>query len=373
MKGSIGTVAALAFAALASAPVFAESLEEAIARSEQLENEGRFAEAAAALEPFGDQADGDLAFRLANANLAAVVDGLNEDNADAADVSKARKWIDRAIELGNPAAYQLLYMIYQRGFGVPADMGKAVGYLRLGVAQDDPGAKTNLALLAYEGIPPVEKDVNLAAKYFLELARGDPPNMVALYYLGVIAFKGEAGHAKDEVAGVGFIETAANHGVREAQRDMGKAFEYGWAGREIDLDAALRYYAMAAENGDTISLWRIGIAHVNGELDRDDALAVQYFRRAAEAGGTRGMTSLGVMYATGAGVPLDYAQARSWYEKAAEGGDTTAMKNLAVMYYEGQGVEVDLEKAHALATRARDDDVAGAADLFRLIEAKRHP
>jgi TPR repeat protein len=367
-------VAAFALAVLASAPVSAATLDEAIARSEQLESEGRFAESAAALEPFGDQADGDLAFRLAHANLMAVVDGLHKDDAATADVSKARKWIDRAIELGNPAAYQLLYMVYQRGFGVPADMDKAVEYLRLGVAQEDPGAKANLALLAYEGIPPVEKDVNLAAKYFLELARGDPPNMVALYYLGVIAFKGEAGHPKDEVAGVSFIETAANHGVRDAQRDMGKALEYGWAGRKVDLDRALGYYAEAAEHGDTTALWRIGLAHVKGELGKaDDALAVRYFREAAEAGGTRGMTSLGVMYATGAGVPMDYAQAKSWYEKAAEAGNTTAMKNLAVMYYEGQGVEVDLEKALSLATRARDDDVEGAADLVKLIEAKRQP
>jgi TPR repeat protein len=40
------------------------------------------------------------------------------------------------------------------------------------------------------------------------------------------------------------------------------------------------------------------------------------------------MTNLGALYATGHGVPQDYAKAREWWEKAADKGDENAKAQL---------------------------------------------
>jgi uncharacterized protein len=358
---------------VASLPASGETLEEAVASAQRLEDEGRFAEAASLLEAHAGEVDGEAAYMIAQDHLFAVVNGIGPGEAGKADVSAARRWIDRALELGNPAAYQLLYTIYSNGFGVPEDMDKAVEYLRLGEAKDDPGSKLNLAVLAYRGIPPVAKDVPFAAKYFAELARQDPPQIVAVYYTGVIMFKGEAG-PRDERGGLALIETAAQHGVADAERDMGKALEYGWAGRERDLPAALGWYGKAAEHGDYSALWRLGLAHAQGDFGRVDApKAVAYFRQAVDAGSRNAMTSLGVMYATGEGVPQDFSEARRWYEQAAELGDPQALKNLAVMYARGEDVDVDLVRAHGLASDARDAGNEEAVDLLRMIEEAMTP
>jgi uncharacterized protein len=361
-------VAALTFSAWL--PVArGETLDEALSRAGKLEEEGRFADVVRVLEPFAANADGELAFRLAQARLFAVVNGVDVKDAAGLDTKEARDWLDRAIELGNPMAYQLLYMVYQRGFGVPADVDKTVQYLRNGVERNDPGAKLNVAVLAYEGIPPVEQDTNLAAQYFVELARGERPNMVAVYHQGVIMFKGEAGMPKDEKGGLEMIEIAATQGVIDAERDTGKAHEYGWAGREPGLPASLQWYEKAASKGDGFWLWRIGLVYARGEYGSvDSQRAVEYFRQAAENGSRNGMTSLGVMYATGAGVGQDFGEARRWYERAAENGDAQAMNNLAVMYARGEGVEVVLVRAYELASRAHDAGNNEAATLIGLIE-----
>lgn len=347
----------------------AESLAEAVKRSEALQDQGRWAEAAAVLEAHADEADGEAAFLIAQSHLFAIMMPLTDDEEETADVSQVRRWIDRALELGNPRVYQLLYVMHANGVGDAPDWDRAVQYLRTGTEKGDQGSKLNLAILMYKGIPPVEKDVPRATLYFKELAQLDPTDMVTAYYLGVITFIGEGAVPADEVRGLEMIERAANHGLRDAERDMGKALEYGWAGREVDLEAALEWHRKAAELGEDHSLWRLGLAHARGDIGPADPVkAVEYFRRSAENGNTRGMTSLGVMYATGEGVEQDFAEARRWYEQATELGNSQAMKNLAVMYYQGQGVEVDLERARELAIRAREAGNEEAGALLRLIE-----
>ena len=351
-----------------------ETPAQALARAEALQDEGRYADAIAVLEPFAAQADGELAFGLAYAHLLAAMNSVRAEDASTQDIGEARKWINRTIELGNPAAYQLLYWIYKDGFGVPADMETAVDFLRRGVAQGEAGAKTNLALLAYRGVPPVAKNLELAARYFKELAQGDPTNAVAVYYLGVMQYRGQGGMPADEKAGLEKIEIAAHAGLIEAETDMGEALELGWAGREIDLPAALDWYEKAARKGGGHANWRIGLAYAEGRAGvTDPGRAVDYFRDSADAGNRNGMTSLGVMYATGAGVERDFAQARHWYEKAIENGGQHALKNLAYMYLKGQGVEVDLVRAWVLAKEAEQADIEQATSLVEQIEQRMAP
>lgn len=52
-----------------------------------------------------------------------------------------------------------------------------------------------------------------------------------------------------------------------------------------------------------------------------------------------------MIYYSGQGVPVDYAQAAKWFEAAAKQRDTMAQYNLACLYYHGMGVEKDINSA----------------------------
>ena len=60
----------------------------------------------------------------------------------------------------------------------------------------------------------------------------------------------------------------------------------------------------------------------NGEgVPQDYAEAVKWYRLAAEQGDANAQYNLGLMYDNGQGVPQDYAEAVKWYRLAAEQGD----------------------------------------------------
>ena len=64
-------------------------------------------------------------------------------------------------------------------------------------------------------------------------------------------------------------------------------------------------------------------------MPQDYAEAVKWYRLAAEQGDADAQDKLGVTYAGGEGVPQDYAEAVRWYRLAAEQGHYHAENNFA--------------------------------------------
>ena len=88
------------------------------------------------------------------------------------------------------------------------------------------------------------------------------------------------------------------------------------------------------------------VAYHNGEgVAQDDAEAVRWWRLAAEQGNVSAQYKLGVAYDIGEGVAQDYAEAVRWYRLAAEQGNASAQYNLGVAYYFGEGVAQDYAEA----------------------------
>ncbi|WP_221898222.1 tetratricopeptide repeat protein [Bathymodiolus japonicus methanotrophic gill symbiont] len=79
---------------------------------------------------------------------------------------------------------------------------------------------------------------------------------------------------------------------------------------------------------------------------QDGKEALTWFRKAAEQGDAIAQFNLGLMYAIGKGVVQDDKEVFKWYRKAAEQGHARAQFNLGVMYYNGQGVPQDYVMAH---------------------------
>ena len=69
---------------------------------------------------------------------------------------------------------------------------------------------------------------------------------------------------------------------------------------------------------------------------QDYAEAVKWYRLAAEQGDASAQSKLGAMYANGQGVAQDYAEAVKWYRRAAEQGVAIAQTILGLMYGNGE-------------------------------------
>ena len=94
--------------------------------------------------------------------------------------------------------------------------------------------------------------------------------------------------------------------------------------------------------------FNLGLMYHNGQgVPQDYREAVRWYRMAADQGDADAQFNLGVMYDNGRGVPQDYAEAVRWYRKAADQGYADAQFNLGVMYYNGRGRPAGLRRGHA--------------------------
>ena len=76
-------------------------------------------------------------------------------------------------------------------------------------------------------------------------------------------------------------------------------------------------------------------------VPKDYDEAVKWYRLAAAQGNALAQNNLGVMYENGLGVPKDYDEAIKWYRLAAAQGNAAAQNNLGGMYANGRGVPQD--------------------------------
>ncbi|MCB2079978.1 MAG: sel1 repeat family protein [Novosphingobium sp.] len=355
------------------APGIEPDVGSALARAHALEQQLEFTEVIQTLRPFEDSGNADVEFGLANAYMNLAINGRKPDEIKAQDIQPAIDFAQRAAAHGSKEAWNLLYMIHGNGWGTPVDADKALDFLKRGVAAGDAGAKTNYAIQLYQGSELVPRDRAAACPLIDELARDPSTQVVMVYYAGLVRFLGQCGMKADKVAGVNLIEIAAEHGVRDAERDMGKNYEFGWRDAK-DLKRALDWYEKAAGHGDPHSQWRIGMAWLNGELrQKDSAEAVDYFEQAAASGDANGMVDLGVMYSTGDGVAKDFDKARSLYEEAAALGSPEAYRELAVIYANGEGVVSDPVRARTLYLQAIELGSPEKPALLQAIESRASP
>jgi TPR repeat protein len=95
---------------------------------------------------------------------------------------------------------------------------------------------------------------------------------------------------------------------------------------------------------------------------------VRWYRLAAEQGNASAQSNLGFMYTKGEGVRKDDAEAVRWYRLAAEQGYADAQYNLAAMYRKGDGVLKDAALAHMWYNISSANGKVAAGELRDFIE-----
>jgi TPR repeat protein len=142
-------------------------------------------------------------------------------------------------------------------------------------------------------------------------------------------------------------------------------------GRLGDAETEFSMYKEAAEGGNMLASYNLGVAYRDGLGTEPDAeQALQWFEKAAAAGDDTAAFNIAVIYDEGKLVPADDQTAIAWYDLAVARGNVDAMVNLGIMLEAGEGIEPDLQQAADLyAMAAQRGDVFSATRLIELQEA----
>ena len=195
-------------------------------------------------------------------------------------------------------------------------------------------------------------------------AQGDA---AAQYNLGLMYDTG-GGVPQDYGEAVRWYRLAADQGIAVAQYNLGGMYATG-RGVPQDYGEAVRWYRLAADQGfssssvASSSAWRwrsiaaaqynLGGMYYNGRgVPQDYGEAVRWYRLAADQGDAGSQYNLGLMYNDGRGVLQDYGEAVHWWSLAADRGYAAAQYSLGLMYGTGRGVPQDDIAAHMWANLA---------------------
>lgn len=155
------------------------------------------------------------------------------------------------------------------------------------------------------------------------------------------------------------LKRAARSGDCEAAFEVGACYLNG-IGVDKDIDKAVEFFKMGAENGSPGAALTLGDMLEHGFVNKDGQRVADFdsafrlFRIASEGGLAAGSYRLGLMYRDGKGVPQDMGGALALITDAAGKGFDQALVALFYMYRDGCGTDCDMKKALEFLKKAEE-------------------
>jgi SEL1 protein len=193
-----------------------------------------------------------------------------------------------------------------------ASVEDVLEYLDLMSRKGDFKATFTLGRLHYDGSRTSPRDLNLAKKYFLEVARAVWPRK---------------GKPRTEVA-PGVDKLAS-----KAAGYLGRMFLRA-EGMQQDFEKARTWFRRGVANGDALSQYSLGLMYLHGYgVPKDSIKASEYFGAAADQDLSAAQVRLGAMFLDAG----DVTTATRYFELAARNGHIEAFYYLAELINQGVG------------------------------------
>jgi TPR repeat protein len=111
---------------------------------------------------------------------------------------------------------------------------------------------------------------------------------------------------------------------------LGVDYQFGQNGVEVDLEKAASLFLLSASEGHAKAQNRLGVCYANGTgLPMDEKAAVKYWSLAADQGDTHAQFNLAYFHEAGkGGLVKDFAEALRLYRLAAAQGHKLAPKKM---------------------------------------------
>jgi TPR repeat protein len=128
----------------------------------------------------------------------------------------------------------------------------------------------------------------------------------------------------------------------------------------------LDWYEKAAEQGDDVSQYNLGLAYLNGVYRKaDTAKTLKYWELSAAQGNAGALKDLGVYWKDGLGGKEDNAKGITFLKRAVEKGNTEAAFILGEIFAEGRHVSVNKDLAIKYFRKAAEKEKNVAIQIER--------
>ncbi|HTO79220.1 MAG TPA: toll/interleukin-1 receptor domain-containing protein [Methylocystis sp.] len=259
----------------------------------------------------------------------------------------AMEWYRKSADRGLADAQYNIGELYEDGRGVAKDIDEARVWYQKSADQGYGPAKTALARLQAQ---PNPSPPPAPAPQEQSLTPAQENDMGNRYLYG-------SGLDQDYAKAMEWYRKAADHGLGDAQYNVGMMYENG-RGVAKDIEQAKAWYRKAADQGSAF-----GKAALQ-RLEANAAPAIQL-----PASTPKEENQKGDDYFYGRGVEQDYGKAMEWYRKAGDQGYAEAQHNVGVLYENGWGVTKDIEQAKVWYKKAADQGDAFAKGALQRLSS----
>ncbi len=169
--------------------------------------------------------------------------------------------------------------------------------------------------------------------------------------------KGLDAHSKNDFAtAVQCLEPLAKNGEPTAQLTMGTMCYWGRNCVTKDIDEAIKWYTLSANQGNASAQYKLGELYYHGiEVKQNLPEAVRWYLASANQGNAVAQSRLGYMYTHGEGISVDYKEAMRWYSLAIKSGDKKAQCEICEPCLASKDTKEVKQKAKAHLTKAYND------------------
>jgi len=278
--------------------------------------------------------------------------GMSVSGAESESPVIARETI-AAAERGEADAQFQLARASQRGEGVPKDVNKAFGLMKLAAEQGHADAIGGLGYFYSVGVA-VEKDDKQALEWFRKGA--EKGSAKAQLNLGRWLLDGKAGSEGDAEKrleeGLQWLKKAVDQGLAEANLSYGMIHYFGDHGVAQDYGKAVPCFKLAAAHGLRDAQNFLGVMNEMGlGMPADTAAAQQWYRKAALQGHLRAQANLGILLNPLAENKATRIEALAWLVLASDQNEITAEKSLQDVMLGLKAGELDEARKRAAELR----------------------
>lgn len=270
-----------------------------------------------------------------------IADYYLTQNNNELQLPEARMIYQQVAEKGDKAGQLKLGYMFEQGLGGSVDVVQAAKWYELAAQNGEPIAQYRLGRLNQLGRIDGKPNDEVAELWYKAAMNSYAPAAVALGFLNDTV-------KDDYQKAMAAYQIAANQGDTIGQFNLGLMYEEGKE-MPVQYDKAESLYLSAAKKGHVQAMVQLGGLYLSGVLgSRDEDEALSWYKKAAAQGDRDALYHLGLFAETGVAMPLDYASALKYYQAAAGKGDAKAMLALARMYQFGQGVAKSSQEAETL-------------------------
>ena len=256
------------------------------------------------------------------------------------DPDKALEWYHKGEENNEPRCITELGLAYENGYGVEENPHKAVEYMTRAAETNYAYAQFKMGDYYFYGYGPCMEDNKQAVEWYEKAVANNSP--MAMLRLGEYYLYDYDKLNESEKAFVYFRQAAEQEFYSEG---IGICYEMG-IGVEENETEAFKYYTLAANNGNTMSMYRTGLCYYNGVgVKQNLQEAFRWFNDTAGQESVHAYYYLGKMLMYGEGCTPDAETGLQWLLKAAEMNSDKAQFELGNAYLSGNGVEENDEIA----------------------------